>query len=166
MKRELVKQTAIRLIETSGLINLSRSRLCEAAGIADGSFPYVMGCSFTDFVAELKAEGIAPSNHPVTKSRTDPKLREASILNAAVELSKELGYQNITRDGVAERAGISMGLVTRYFGTMVNLQRAVMGAALRDGIAEIIAQGLAHNDPRARKAPPELKERAIVLLSQ
>ena len=76
-------------------------------------------------------------------------------------MSKEIGYQKITRDAVAEAAGVSMGLVTRYFGTMVQLRRDIMRYAVREEVLEIIGQGLAAGDDHAKKAAPELRAKAF-----
>lgn len=165
MNREQVKQTAIAMVQEAGLINLSRRDLCTRAGIPDGSFPHVMGCNFADFVSELKAEGRDGAAYPVSKSRANPALRKDQILTVAIEMAKEQGYHKITRDAVAECAGVSMGLVTRYFGTMKQLKTAVMRTAVKQGIPEIVAQGLANGDDHAKKAPAELKAEAARLLA-
>lgn len=165
MKRENVKATAVAMVQEAGLINLSRRQLCERAGIPDGSFPHVMGCNFAEFVDELKGENVGATSFPVSKSRTNPALRKAHILAAAVDMSKTVGYHKLTRDAVAEAAGVSMGLVTRYFSTMNNLRRGVIRYAIRHDIAEIVAQGLANGDDHAKKAPDELKMRAKAILA-
>ena len=164
MKREQIKQTALSMVEEVGLINLSRRALCARAGIPDGSFPHVMGCNFSDFIEEL-SETAKSGTQEVTRARANPKLRRAHILSVAVEQAKFEGYKNITRDGVAAAAGVSVGLVTRYFGTMVKLSRDIMRSAVRNEIPEIIAHGLANGDDHAVKAPAELKAKAIALLS-
>ena len=76
-----------------------------------------------------------------------------------------MGYTKVTRDAVADAAGVSMGLVSRYFGTMKNLRRDIIRYAIRNDIAEIIAQGLANGDDHARKAPANLKAKAATLLA-
>lgn len=165
MKREHVKETAVAMVKEAGLINLSRRQLCERAGIPDGSFPHVMGCNFAEFVDELKVEGVEATAYPVNKTRANPTLRKAHILAAAVAMAKDTGYHKLTRDAVAESAGVSMGLVTRYFGTMNQLRRDVIRYAIRHNIPEIIAQGLANADDHAKKAPDELKARAKAILT-
>lgn len=164
MKREQVKTVAIAMVKSEGLINLSRRKLCERAGIPDGSFPHVMGCNFAEFVSELKLEKIQEIPHSVSKSRADPTLRKDNILSVAVGMAKTEGYNHINRDRIAEAAGVSMGLVTRYFGTMGQLKTAVMRRAVKQGIAVIVAQGLANGDDHARKAPAWLKADAVKLL--
>lgn len=94
-------------------------------------------------------------------ARLKPEDRRARILEHAVEAARSIGYQHITRDEVARRAAVSVGLVTRYFGTMPKLKRAVMRAAIQGEVLEVVAQGLAAADPHARKAPNDLKQRAI-----
>lgn len=165
MKREHIKETAIEMVREAGLINLSRRELCERAGIPDGSFPHVMGCNFAEFVDELKSAGVEAEVYPVHKTRANPALRKDHILSAAVAMAKEVGYCKLTRDSVAEAAGVSMGLVTRYFGTMPQLRRDVIRYAIRHGIPEIIAQGLVNRDDHATKAPDELKARAKAFLT-
>jgi len=165
MKREHVKAVASDMVRETGLINLSRRELCDRAGIPDGSFPHVMGCNFSEFVEELRAEGVAECAAPVSKRRASPALRKESILAAAVDMAKEDSYLRVTRDSVAIRAGVSVGLVSRYFGTMTQLRRDIMRYAVREGLAEIVAQGLANGDDHAKKAPAELKATAATLLA-
>lgn len=93
--------------------------------------------------------------------RMQPKDRKEQILIAAVELSKTGNYMQITRDQIATKAGVAMGLVTHYFSTMVQLRRDVMRYAVRVEIPEIVAQGLAMNDTQAKKAPEYLRRKAL-----
>ena len=165
MKRGEIKEVAVCMVKGAGLINLSRRELCERAGIPDGSFPHIMGCNFAEFVEGLKLEGIEEIPHAVSKTRANPALRKDHILTVAVGMAKTEGYNKITRDKIAEGAGVSMGLVTRYFGTMNHLKTAIMRRAIKQGIAEIIAQGLANGDDHAKKAPAELKAEAATLLA-
>lgn len=166
MKRKQVKAAAIKMVKESGLINLARRELCDRAGIPDGSFPHVMGCTFAKFVEELRKENIEQGIAPVSKRRAPATLRKEQLLEVAIKLSVEDNYAKITRHLVAEKAGVSMGLVTKYFGTMNHLKKEVMRAAVKRGIASIIAQGLANGDERAKKAPTELKSEAIKLIAK
>jgi len=89
-----------------------------------------------------------------------PHERRDAIMAVAVDLARVNGYNKITRDAIADQAGVSMGLVTRYFGTMNQLRRAIMRHAIDGGVVEIVAQGLAIGDEHAKKASPELKQQA------
>lgn len=93
--------------------------------------------------------------------RLKPKERRKQILNTAIQLAREKGFESLTRDDIANRAGVSHGLVTHYYNTMTQVRRDVMRAAVRQEILEIIAYGLATSNPHAAKASPELKARAI-----
>ena len=157
-----IKEIAQTMITESGLINLSRRGLCERAGIPDGSFTNVVGCTFTDFVKELTDSG---DHEEINKKRNSPTLRRKQILNVAVNLAKTKGYHKTTRDEIAKESGIAAGLVSHYFGTMVNLRRDIIRAAIAQEIPEIIAQGLANNDDHAKKAPKELKQKALELIA-
>lgn len=101
----------------------------------------------------------------MSKKRKNPEARKDEILVAAVELAKEVGYNKMIRDDIAIKAGVSTGLVTHYFETMIQLRRDVMRYAVRNNIPKIIAQGIANQDKHARKAPPELKAKAVELLA-
>lgn len=162
--KNIIVETANTMVAEMGLINLSRRELCERAGVSDGSFSYIMGCSFTEFINTIKEN--TDKIHTVNKHRVIPLLRKDHILNVAIKLAtRPGGYNALTRDGIAESAGVSMGLINNYFGTMVQLKRAVMRAAINRGIPEIIAQGIAINDKHAKKAPQDLKEQAAKLIA-
>lgn len=165
MNKQKVKQTAETMIAENGLINLSRRDLCERAGIADGSFIYIMGCTFTDFVKQFKDNG---TNHRVNKNRvTNPALRKEHILSVALTVACEIGYYNLTRDAIAETAGVSMGLVSRYFGTMAQLKNDVVRAAVKRKIPQIVAQGLADgNKYIIKNAPQDLKTQAAIIIAK
>ena len=93
--------------------------------------------------------------------RLKPDIRSADILEAAIQLAREKGFESLTRDGIANRAKVSHGLVTHYYNTMTQVRRAVMRAAVKQEILEIIAYGLATGNPHALKASPELRARAM-----
>lgn len=91
--------------------------------------------------------------------------RDARILEAAIEAAKVEGYQWITRDRVAEAAGVSPGTVNTAYGTMPDLKRAVLRAAVERGIWEIVAQGLADRHPIIMDAPPEIRSNALAAMA-
>lgn len=163
--KETIKNIARDMAKRNGLINLDRVELCAAAGIAVGSFHIATGCTFTDLISELKREGLGGNTHKANKYRANPELRREHILDAAVKIAKNIGYTNVTRNAIAESAGISTGLVTNYLGTLPAMQRTLMRYAIKNSIVEIVAQGLANKDKHARKATPELKERAAQFIA-
>jgi AcrR family transcriptional regulator len=93
-------------------------------------------------------------------TRLEPKTRETLLLNAAIERAKRIGYAKLTRDGIAEEAGVATGLVSYHLGSMKDILHAVMRKAIKDQVVEVVAQGLASGDEQAKKAPPDLRTRA------
>ena len=91
--------------------------------------------------------------------------RDNRILNAALELAEVEGYQWITREAVAVRAGVSPGTVNNVFKTMRGLKRAVLKAAVDRGILPIIAQGLADRHEIALSAAADVRAKAAALLT-
>lgn len=92
--------------------------------------------------------------------------RKDKIFAAAVEMTRTYGYgaKGITRDAVAERAGVAAGLVNRYFGTMAGLMAEVMREAVEQQRLVVVAQGIAHGDHIALAAPAELRAAAVASL--
>lgn len=86
---------------------------------------------------------------------------KADILQHALDLSKKVGYRDITRDMLAKEAGTSPALISKYFGTMMKLRRAIMSAAVAQNDHAIIAQGLAAGDSKARAADMSVKRIAV-----
>lgn len=91
--------------------------------------------------------------------------RNRSVLEAALLLADEHGFDKITRQQVAEQAGVAVGSVNNAFGTMDALRDAVMATAVARGLAKIVGQGLANKHPAAVAAPQELKESALAALA-
>jgi AcrR family transcriptional regulator len=97
-------------------------------------------------------------------SRQNPLERKASILDAALRMSRLHGYQNVTRADISGAAGCSEALVSSYFGTMPTLRRTVVRAAIKQRDLGIIAQALVAKDPHAQKVPVELRVEALATL--
>jgi AcrR family transcriptional regulator len=93
-----------------------------------------------------------------------PEARREQILAAALKIANDTGYSSLTRDAVAQSAGVATGQVNHIFNTMTQLRRAVMRAAVHRELRPIIAQGLAEGCKEARNAPEWLKREALELL--
>jgi len=167
MNKRDITDIATQMVEENGLINLSRDSLCERAGISDGSFTSIMGENFTSFVGSLKRKKITGgTHHNVVKSRTDPALRMRHILKCAVDVAIEKGYKHVTRADVANAAGVSEGLVSRYFSTMERLRRDIVRHAIKEEIHDIILQAMIAKDKHLKRASKELKEAALTSLEK
>lgn len=98
--------------------------------------------------------------------KTDARRQVARILDAALKLAQQKHYARISRDDIARACGFpSSSLITYHVGTMAALRRGIMREAIRRECLAVIAQGLAARDPHARKAPQELKEKALQSLA-
>lgn len=97
-----------------------------------------------------------------TAMRTE---RDALVLEAAVAEALAVGYQWITRDDVAARAGVSNATVSNAYGKMTDLKRTVLREAVRRPVLAIVAQGLADRHPIALDAAPHVKEQALATLT-
>ena len=93
--------------------------------------------------------------------RLEPAQRRALILEAAVSLATTGHYQKITRQAIADEAGIAPPLVTHYFGTMHDVRRDIMRYAIQNECLKIIGQGLASQDAFALQASPGLQTAAL-----
>jgi len=82
-------------------------------------------------------------------------------MDHALRIARKKGYDSVRREDIAKEANVATGLVTKYWGTMVQLKRAIMREAVRIEDIVIIGQGLAKRDKCATKAPLELKKKAI-----
>lgn len=93
-----------------------------------------------------------------------PKHIHEVLMTAALATARADGYQRMTRQSVALAAGCSQGQISLVFGTMPQLRRAVMRAAVARGDMVVLAQGLAAGDPVARGASVPVKRLALEAL--
>lgn len=93
-------------------------------------------------------------------SKPGADVRREQILDAALILAIDKGYDRITRDGVATKAMVSQGLVNMYFLNMEGLRSALMRHAIARGNLKVVAQGLLTRHPEALKAPQSLRSLA------
>lgn len=82
--------------------------------------------------------------------------RTKEIMAAALDLAEKQGYQCVTRDGIAAAAGVSSGHVSGLFGTMAQVRRRLMRAAIQQNRYRVIAQGLAVKDALCGKLSVEV----------
>ena len=83
------------------------------------------------------------------------------LMTAALAVAHRDGYRQMSCDAVANEANCSRALITKYFGTMTQLRRAVMRAAVTRNHLPVIAQGLAANDAQAHEASTQAKYDAL-----
>jgi len=98
-----------------------------------------------------------PQSDRPKRRRLAPADRKEEIIFAAMAVAREIGYQQVTRNLIAERAGTSDALVTTRLGTTDEIAQLIMREAVIRRDLTIIAQGIATNDPIAIAAPEELR---------
>lgn len=84
------------------------------------------------------------------------------ILNAAVELAKEIGYQNITKKLLSKRIFRSTTVINYHFLTIKNLRNAVVQEAIDNNIEVILVQAIINRHPLIQQVNINFK-RALVL---
>lgn len=65
------------------------------------------------------------------RQRLPADVRKQQILEGAFRYARSIGYDNLTRDGVAEYTNVSTGQVTRVFGNIENLRAEVIAYAVK-----------------------------------
>lgn len=87
--------------------------------------------------------------------------RKDDMLTEACRLAANKGYKSVTPTTLADAMGCAHSAISYYFNTIPQLQRDVMRHAIRTENLTVIAQGLADGNSHARKAPVELRRRAV-----
>ena len=101
----------------------------------------------------------------MTTIRLHPDVRKEEILKAALAVaSREGGWANLTRITIADEAKCAQSLVSHYFGTMINLRRAIMRAAITSQNLSVISQGILAGDKHAKKVSTAIREKAFANL--
>ena len=87
-----------------------------------------------------------------------------TLLDAALRLAEEHGYYHVTREQIADATGSSPGNISRIFGTMPELKRAIVSAAIVRENLPILAQALVMKHPKAMRAPEALRRAAVATI--
>jgi AcrR family transcriptional regulator len=95
------------------------------------------------------------------RQRLSPAARRDDIISAAVRLSKDIGYHKVSRSDIALALNCADSLVSHYLGTVPNMRRQIMRAAIANEVLEVIAQGVVLRDKHAMRAPEELRNAAL-----
>jgi AcrR family transcriptional regulator len=163
MNKQRIEDVMFKLAEEFGLVNITKTQLCEAAGIPVGSFHHFMGCTFSEFVKEMRQKYPADPPDDITRARVNPEDRKKHIVAKALQLAQVYGFYQITQQQVAKYVGVSGALVTRDF-TMPKLREAVLLRAIETETLEVIAQGMAKHHKVMRGVDPDLAARTCAYL--
>lgn len=146
-----------------GLAYITRDAVAARANVPPGSL------GLYGSMAEIKRKVAAmqpdQSHGQLDRYQAGRSERDERILCAALSLAAAGNYRDLTRAAVADTAGVSPGTVSNYAGDMDNLRVIIMQAAIKRGLASIVAQGLAARDVIALAAPDALKADALATLT-
>ena len=92
--------------------------------------------------------------------RLQPHERREAIIEAGLSLFEECGV-HISRDALAERAGVSTGLVSYHFGHMGIFMYALISEGCKRRVPGLILAGLAEQHPDALALPASVKKKAL-----
>jgi AcrR family transcriptional regulator len=116
-----------------------------------------------DYIGPQSASGNPPEELLVLRAsppreRADAARNRAAVLNAAAELFREHGVENVSMDAVAAAAGVGKGTLFRRFGDKAGLAVALLDARERE-LQEAILFGPAPLGPGGPDARPKPGER-------
>lgn len=99
----------------------------------------------------------------MTYDRLPAPERKRLLLDAAMPLAEKYGFESVSRSMVADAAGVSESLLSRYW-TAVEFHAALMERAIVAENLTVLAQGLALRHQTALDAPLELRQAAASTL--
>lgn len=88
---------------------------------------------------------------------TRADLRTVELIDVALRLAAADGWRSLTRERIAVAAGVSPALVSARLGTMDQMRRSVMRAAVKQRVVAVVAEGLALRDKHAMAADESLR---------
>jgi len=90
---------------------------------------------------------------------------QEKIIVAGLSLLERDGPAAVTRDAVADTAGVSPALVSHHMGAMPAFRDLLMQVAVDREIVKAVAWGLVAQHPVAHAASVDLKRRAVQSLN-
>jgi DNA-binding transcriptional regulator YbjK len=157
--REEIRAAALELADEGGLHCVTAKGIADLVGIHADRLE-----EFSGYTLEELIDTIAPEYRDeldnMKGKRVSPALRKWQIVVKAIGLSKHGGYFQVNFEEVAKAAGISTGLVKRYYPTVDTLRDAIVQKAIAVGDLDVIVQAMASRSPLVSDIPKELKEQA------
>src|SRR5712691_10451805 len=94
----------------------------------------------------------APRGNRRLRRRLPAPQRRETLIAAASELFAKRGYDHVSLDEVAARAGVTKVIVYRHFGSKKDLYLQLL-ATHRDELLRTLAEGMAAQTPLADRVP-------------
>jgi hypothetical protein len=99
-------------------------------------------------------------------------MSKATIVRTATQMAVSVGFQNLTRQAIAERLDIFPSSISFHCKSMDNLRTLMVGFAIENALKpgrfhyiDVVAQALAARHPLALRAPAKVKAEAAKLLT-
>jgi len=96
------------------------------------------------------------------KKRAKPEVRKEEILLAAVPLAAIHGFNNVTRNMIADALGVAPTTVQYHFGTMPALRKEIVRRAVKSKNLKVMAQAIVAGHPAVAKLDAALKHDAMM----
>ena len=77
-----------------------------------------------------------PAEHEGTRRRLAPEVRRAAVLDAALQVFTEMGFERATLQDVADRAGVTKGALYHYFDSKNELFLELMRERVKAHVSE------------------------------
>jgi|SRR5690606_5627829 len=97
----------------------------------------------------------------MTRQRLDPEIRKQQILDAAINISIQKGYRQLTRQAVANKLCCAGALINHYYGDIDSLRDIVLKTAIEKEIMPILAENYGTRGKETSNLSPALKEKVI-----
>ena len=123
--------------------------MSQLAGGADVSAKVVSAVTSLDVDCPLEAPAAAPAL-PARATTASQRARRRRILNAAVQLARQGGYDAVQMREVADLAGVALGTLYRYFPSKVHLLAAAMVRQLETLHDQLLREEPEGEDPGTR----------------
>lgn len=85
--------------------------------------------------------------------------RRGELLDAALVLAAQYGFDRISRAQVAEAAGVAPTLLNFYFNDMPNFRHSLVAHAVDKWQVDVVAQAMLAGHPAAQGVPPALRQK-------
>lgn len=97
------------------------------------------------------------------KRYKDTAVRKQQIVDAGLALADADGVDNVTRDAIAERVGVSGAAVQYHFNTVKQLRRAIKRAAVAQPWSNMrtVARLIVAEDPAVEGLDPVIRASAM-----
>ena len=93
--------------------------------------------------------------------RLSKKLREAQLIQAAILAASVSGIDSVTKQQIAELAGVTHGLVSRYLGNMADVRRTIVREAISQEVTAVILNALSTGRAQMDVLPPGLQTKVL-----